>query len=212
MKKLLMFMTSIVVILGITMSAQAALVTITFDEPYVTGGVAGSGDRFDGSQIDTEYSSLGATWQDIYTGTSYPTYTGQVVCFPGEHSGSGWSSNYLWVYGNNAGGGVSPATAVVTLSTPSDSFSIDYRRPAQTGTIEVDLYLDTILVYDGSTMTSTATWQTFTAPSVTFNQVHITQSDKTCFDNAKFNMVPIPASFWLLGAGLLPLLRRRMKQ
>ena len=81
-------------------SAWAALTTMTFDEAFVTGGTIG--DRQDGTKVSTQYaiSPYGVTWADIYPGADFPSYTGQVVCLPGEFNGTGLDTdNYLLIYG-----------------------------------------------------------------------------------------------------------------
>ena len=191
-------------------NAWASLVTMTFDEAFVTGGTLG--DRQDGTQVSNQYA--GVTWADIYTGADAPPiyYTGQVVCLPLEFAGTGWTSNTLWIYGNALSGG-GAQTATVTLSTPSNYFSMDYRRPTAPGTIDFALYLGTTKVADSGSLSwvSADGWKTFTASSYTFNKVVISESDKFNVDNFKINSVPIPSAILLFAPGILALfgLRRR---
>jgi hypothetical protein len=192
----------------------AGAYTITFDESYVTAGSAG--DRQDGTQVTSTYTAAyGVTWADIYPGADAPPiyYAGQVICMPGEFSGSGFGTdNYLWIYGNSLSGS-GAQTATVALSTPSDYFSIEYRRPQAAGTIEFDLYLGITLVYDGSALSWAVgdNWKTFTAPSTTFDKVVISESDKFCVDNFSINPVPIPGAIFLLAPGLIGLAAGRRR-
>ena len=204
MKKILFL--SFVFVLAVVTWARAT-VTMTFNESFVTGGPVG-GTRQDGTQVSNQYanSPYGVTWADIYTGTDFPTYTGQVVCLPGEFNGSGWTTgNTLWIYGNSTGG-TGAQTATVTLSTPSDYFSMDYRRPQNTGTVEFALYLGNTLVADSGTLSygsgDIGTWKTYSVSPGMFNKVVITESDKTNFDNFSINPVPVPPSVFLLLGGL----------
>ncbi|MHB8969151.1 MAG: PEP-CTERM sorting domain-containing protein [Pirellulaceae bacterium] len=216
MKKLLATMTAVVLSLGLTMSAQAELVTITFDESFVNPGTVNN--RYDGTQVSTHYSDSsrgGVTWDDIYPSTVNSSYTGQVVCMPGEFSGPDWNTgNYLFIYGDNAGSGTSAQTAYVTLSTPSDYFSIEYRRPQASGTFDFDLYLGSTRVYDGPSLTWNPGdgWTKFTATSNmfqtfhTFDKVVILENDKSSFDNLTIEPVPEPSSLVLFVGGAVALL------
>jgi hypothetical protein len=93
MKKLLFTMAALILSLGLTMSAQAALVTITFDEPGISAGP--TSDRYDGTQVDNQYASLGVTWVDTLPANA--AWTGQVVTLPSEFNGT-WpdSDQMLW--------------------------------------------------------------------------------------------------------------------
>jgi hypothetical protein len=210
MKKTLLL--SLVLILGIASGAMAGIITMTFDEAFVTGGTAA--DRQDGTQVSTQYE--GITWADIYPGTNYPAYTGQVVCLDTEFKGPSWNTgNSLWIYGDLSS---NPQTAIITLGTPSNYFSMDYRRPQASGTIEFDLYLwnkdKYEKVYDGSELIWTPGdgWTTFIAPTVTFDKVVININDKFNVDNFSINPVPIPPSLILLISGLggFGMMRKRL--
>jgi hypothetical protein len=203
---------SLVLVFGIATAAGAGLTTITFDEPFVTGGPVG-GTRQDGTQVSTQYA--GVAWADIYPSLDAPPvyYTGQVVCLPGEFTGTGWTTgNTLWIYGNSLSGS-GAQTATVTLSTLSNYFSMDYRRPQAAGTIEFDLYLGSNLVYNGNALSWNPGdgWKTFTAPPVMFNRIVISESDKFNVDNLSISSVPVPPSLFLLAGGLggLGVIRKR---
>jgi hypothetical protein len=208
------FLLSVALFLCIASAAGAVPITITFDETYVNPGAIN--DRQDGTQISTQYKApYGVTWADIYPGTDKPTYTGQVVCMPGEFNGPGYGNdNYLFIYGNNwqAGGGAQ--TATVTLDMPSNYFSIEYRRPQASGTFEFALYMGNTLVSDSGTLNWIPGngWVTYTKSSVIFDKVIITENDKSSFDNFTINPVPIPPSILLLvgGLGSLGIIRRRL--
>jgi hypothetical protein len=207
----------VVLVLALASTTWAALVTMTFDESFVNAGAVN--DRYDGTKVSTQYaiSPYGVTWADIYPGTDFPSYTGQVICLPGEFNGPGFGTdNYLFIYGNNTGSGGGAQTATATLSTPSNYFSIEYRRPQASGTFDFDLYLGNTLVYDGSVLNWAPgdNWKIFTAPTVTFDKVVIIESDKSSFDNFTINPVPIPSAIFLLAPGLLALvgLRKRVNK
>jgi hypothetical protein len=207
---------SLVLVLVFASTTWAALITMTFDESFVTGGTLS--ERQDGTQVSNQYA--GVTWADIYPGADAPPiyYTGQVVCLSGEFSGTGWTTgNTLWIYGSDLTGSThAPYTATVTLSTPSSYFSMDYRRPTAAGTIDFALYLGTTKVADSGSLSwvSTNGWKTFTAPSVKFDKVVIVESDKFNVDNFKINTVPIPSAIFLFAPGFLALvgLRKRVKK
>jgi hypothetical protein len=212
----------ILVLVLVTASATwAALITMTFDEAFVTPGAVNN--RYDGTQISTQYAVLpyGVTWADIYPGADAPPiyYTGQVVCQPGEFNGQNFGTdNYLFIYGNNTGSGGGAQTATATLSTPSNYFSIEYRRPQADGNFDFSLYLGNTMVYDSGSLLWSATldgvWKTFTAPAVTFDKVVIWESDKSSFDNFTINTVPIPSAIFLFAPGLVALvgLKKRVKK
>lgn len=212
MKKLLVLLCVFTLVAGITMSAQAALVTITFDEAWVTSGL--TNDRYDGTQVDTQYSFMGVTWVDTVADDP-DVLTGQGITHAGEFSGS-WSDsdNMLWNYGQG-GGGTTPVNAPILLSVPADFFSFEFRRPNAGGSVDVQLYMSDTLVYEGNvSWTYGQDWQTFSYSGNLFDKVVLVSGDKFNSDNYTFNMVPIPASLWLLagGLGLLPLHRRMQKQ
>jgi hypothetical protein len=208
---------SLVLVLSIASTTWAALVTITFDEAFVTPGAVNN--RYDGTQVSTQYaiSPYGVTWADIYPSTVNPSYTGQVVCQPGEFNGPNFGTdNYLFIYGNNTGSGGGAQTATATLSKPSNYFSIEYRRPQADGTFDFSLYLGNTLVSDSGSLAWTPgdDWKTFTNSSVTFDKVVIWVNDKSSFDNFTINPVPIPSAIFLFAPGLVALvgLRRRVKK
>ncbi|MBA4368383.1 MAG: hypothetical protein C0403_12195, partial [Desulfobacterium sp.] len=97
MKKLVVFLMAMTtVLLGTSLSAQAALISITFDEPGITSGPTTS--RFDGTPIDTEYSGSpwGITWVDIVP--SVGISTGQWVTQPNEFNGFWTDSDQMLYY------------------------------------------------------------------------------------------------------------------
>jgi hypothetical protein len=122
----------------------------------------------------------------------------------------------LWNYGVG-GGGTTPVNAPILLSVPANFFSFEFRRPNAGGTVDVELYMgdsDTPF-YEGSISWDPildGDWKTFVYDSgALFDKVVLVSGDKFNTDNYRFNMVPIPASLWLLGSGLglLPLFRSR---
>lgn len=214
MKKILIIMAAFVWVLGITVSARASLITITFDEPGITadpplGGPTGN--RYDGTQIDDEYSAIGVTWEDTLPANA--SLTGQGVTRPSEFSGD-WtdSDQMLWYYGTG-GGGTTPVNAPILLNVPANSFAFEYRRPNNYGTMGVQLYRGNGLVYDdpGLSWDIGEGWKTFTYTGKLFDQIVISGSDKFVSDNYSLNMVPIPSAFWLLGSGLVLVIHRRRK-
>lgn len=214
MKKFLIFLCVFSLATGIAMSAGAAMVTITFDEAWVTSGPTTN--RYDGSQIDTQYTAAyGVTWVDTVADDPN-VLTGQGVTLPSEFGGA-WSDtdNMLWNYAQG-GSGTTPFEAPILLSTPSDYFSFEYRRPNAAGTMDVKLYLGGVIVYDDPGFAwdpiTDGDWKTFeyTGGSL-FDKVVLSGNDKFCTDTYKFNMVPIPASLWLLASGLVLVVRRKKK-
>jgi hypothetical protein len=212
MKKLLTIFATVVLLLGMTMSAQAELVTITFDEPGITSGPTTS--RFDGTPIDTEYSGSpwGITWVDIVP--TSPISTGQWVTQPSEFNGFWTDSDQMLYYAPTTSGGTSPFTAQILLTVPADFLSFEYRRPNNAGTFDVLLYSGSTLVYDDPGLSwdpiDDKDWKTFTYNGgQPFDKVSIWGSDKSLTDNYTFNTVPIPSAFWLMGSGLFFMIRRR---
>jgi len=196
MKKNLVFVALVSMTIFMTVPAQATPVTITFDEPYASAG--STTNRYDGTHVDDEYSSLGITWVDTYS-TTLPEnadYTGQVVCTVSEFNGT-WSdpptNQVLWYYGIG-GGGTTPVNASILLSRPATSFTVDYRRPANYGYIEFDLYMGDTLVYDCPTTEWSPEddneWDTFSHSGVSFDKVVIIANDKFVTDNYSFDIVP----------------------
>lgn len=210
MKKLIVLLAAVAMVLGMTLYAQAALVTLTFEEAWVTPGPTTT--RYDGSQIDDEYTiPYGVTWVD--TVADDPNLlTGQGVTLPSEFSG-GWSDSdaMLWYYGPGSGG-TTPFTAPILLSTPADYFSFEYRRPNAGGTMDVQLYLGDAVIYDDPGLTwdpiTDGDWKTYEyTGGLSFDKVVLSGNDKFCTDTYTFNTVPIPPSFWLFATGLIPMLR-----
>ena len=192
MKKLLILLWLLTLVLAVTMFARAALVTITFDEEYVTSGP--TNDRYDGTQVDTQYSFLGVTWVDTVDDDP-DILTGQGVTHPGEFNGS-WSDtdNMLWNYGQG-GGGTTPVNAPILLSFPANSFSFEFRRPQAPSTIDVRLYMGDELVHETIGFSwdpiVDGDWKTFSYSGDPFDKVVLSSGDKFNTDNYSFNMVPI---------------------
>ena len=212
MKKLSTMLATVVLVLGMTLSAQAGLITITFDEAGISAGPTTS--RYDGTQIDTQYSGSpwGVTWVDIVT--SSESMTGQGVVLPNEFNGYWTDSDQMLYYAPTTTSGASPFTAQILLTVPADFLSFEYRRPNAAGTFDVLLYSGSTLVYDDPGLSwdpvIDVDWKTFTyTGGQTFDKVLIWGGDKSLTDNYSFNLVPIPSAFWLLGSGLLVVIRRR---
>jgi hypothetical protein len=167
-----------------------ALVTITFDEAGVTSGP--TNDRYDGTQVDTQYSSLGVTWVDTLDDDP-DVLTGQGVALPTEFNGDGWDTdNMLWNYGVG-GGGVTPVNAPILLSVPANSFSFELRRPNAAGTVDVKLYSGNIPVHEGSVSWDPGQdWQTFFYRGDAFDKVVLESGDKFNSDNYSFSLVGNP--------------------
>lgn len=219
MKKFLIFLCAFTLVAGVSLSAGAAMVTITFDEPGITSGDINIKDRYDGTQIDTEYTALyGITWVDTIDDNPNE-YTGQGVTLPYEFSGT-WSDtgNMLWNYGLG-GGGTTPVNAPILLAVPANYFSFDFRKPQSSSSVDVSFYMDDVLVYAAPTfiwdpLAGDNDWKTFVYDGgELFNKVVLDSPDKFNSDNYTFNMVPVPASLWLLASGLVvPVVRRRKKK
>jgi hypothetical protein len=192
MKKSLAVLCALTLVLAVTMLARAAQVTITFDEQYVTSGP--TNDRYDGTQVDTQYSVLGVTWVDTVDDDPN-VLTGQGVTHPGEFSGS-WSDtdNMLWNYGAG-GGGTTPVNAPILLSVPANSFSFQFRRPQAPGAIDVRLYMGEKLVHETIGFSwdpaVDGDWKTFFYCGDPFNKVVLSSGDKFNTDNYSFDLVPV---------------------
>jgi len=167
-----------------------ALVTITFDEAWVTSGP--TNDRYDGTHVDTQYASWGITWVDTIADDPN-VLTGQGVTLPTEFNGVGWDNdNMLWNYGVG-GGGVTPVNAPILLSVPANSFSFELRRPNAAGTVDVRLYSGNTLVHEGSVSWDPGQdWQTFFYRGDRFDKVVLESGDKFNSDNYSFSLVGNP--------------------
>lgn len=170
------------------LEVNAALVTITFDEDYVTSGP--TNDRYDGTQVDTQYSFV--TWVDTVDDDP-DLLTGQGVTQPDEFNGTWWDTdNMLWNYGQG-GGGTTPVNAPILLSIPADSFSFEFRRPNAPGTIDVQLYMGDELVDEtiGFSWDPVADgdWKTFSYSGDPFDKVVLSSGDKFNTDNYSFSLV-----------------------
>lgn len=211
---------------GMVISTQAALVEITFDEPGISATTPRgfSDPRQNGDTITTQYTtSDGITWiNNPSTGLFNPNYVTTGAEFPDAGvpalaDGFYSDGNILWAFEN---------VFWIGLDSPSTSVSFDYRRPKQGGSISVNLYNwdgtgslpapINAAPYSFNWTADDATYDNWTfcsidAPPQEFNIISITGNNKFVIDNLSVNMVPIPASFWLLATGLIPLIRRIKK-
>ncbi len=188
MKKMVVFLLAITAILfGTSLSAQAALVTITFDEPGIEIG----------ETISTQYSSQGINWSGSNSITVGSAFSNP---FPPFDAATPKILQY----------DTKPTNGVIILSTIADYFSIDFRRPASAGDITLALYNGTDLVHNyGRIGWDGPDWEhyTYNGEYGNFNQIILACGNKFVMDNLEVNMVPIPASLWLLASGLIMLIR-----
>lgn len=186
-------------VLGNSLSAFATV--INFDS-LAGGSVLG------GEQVTTQYSGLGVTFIDSYSGGAHANNTLTSLI-----SGSS-SPNVLWV--DQSGGGSSGEYLKIDFSSPVDSFSTLYGTSLGANI--------TLNAYHGTTLLGTQTLVGaiiigdvlsgqigFDSPSgitsvqLFSNPVGSTSSYNFSIDNVTISSVPVPAATWLLGSGLLGL-------
>ncbi|SPD75363.1 exported hypothetical protein [uncultured Desulfobacterium sp.] len=211
MKKLLTMFAAVVLLLGMTMSAQAGLITITFDEPGI---------NLD-DIITTQYTTDGVNWIPnpfVEGSTAVPNQVvnGTITYF----------SNVFPTYGQILQYNTKPAYGYILVDNYADSLSFQYRRPSSSGDITLQLFdydpdtgTGTSLTLTPFTLTWTPDdpnnddldWATFTynGEEGNFNLIAMNSTNKFVIDNMQINAVPIPPAFVLLASGLLMLLQRR---
>jgi len=224
MKRLLILLAAVALLFGMTMPAQATLVTITFDEPGISSGPYYpnpelTDPRDDGDIITNQYDAQGLNWVNSplpgavpslnYVTTGYESgYTIPSEAF--TDADGNYQGHLLWYY-NNYGW--------IELDASADSLEFQLRRPKSSGDIFLKVYDTTsgspVLVYDFGKIgwTAGSGWVTFDSDSFaaftgTFDAIYMSSGSKFYVDNLSVNMVPIPASFWLLATGLIPIIRR----
>lgn len=172
--------------------AQAATVTLTFDEAGISLG----------SNLSDQYASDGVT----FGGSVATVKDGTATYF----------SNTFTTDGNIVHFDSKPVSAVMTLSSLADSLSFDYRRPGSSGDIGVRLLNGTTEVFSNTAITwNGPDWETFTydGSNGLFDSVEFLSSNKYVIDNVTFNTspVPLPLPLWLAASGLVPILVARRR-
>jgi hypothetical protein len=224
MKKLYMLLLLLTLALTMTVSAQAGLVTITFDDrnAYIAGTtgthtIPGTStltyNQGDGDLITGQYASLGVNWIVDPNINRNEVTMGEMFNQPFD---IGSPNKILYYNGATVKGNIQ-------LDFLADSLAFDYRKPAATDPVRVMLFAGDQEVYDSeSTLTAEGFWKPFTYDAVNptgyFDRIEMyggpesAYNKKFVIDNLAVNAVPIPASLWLLGSGLglIPVLRSRI--
>jgi hypothetical protein len=221
MKKFLILLWAFGLVLGITISPQAALVTITFDEPGINAyveGVTGTHllddavtqvyNQGDGDLITNQYASLGLNWI-VNPSTQQPHNEVTMGEMFNNEFDVGVGNQILWYNGSTVEGNIQ-------LDFLADSLAFDYRKPSDTDPFYVRLYNGTDEIYYSNVLYAIGAWQTFNydGASGNFDRILMYGPKKFVIDNLEVNAVPIPSSLWLLGSGLglLPLFRSRTRK
>lgn len=162
-----------------------------------------------GEQVTTQYSGLGVTFVDSYSGGAHANNTLTSLI-----SGSS-SPNVLWV--DQSSGGSSGQYLEIDFSHAIDSFSTLFGTSLGANI--------TLNAYHGATLLGTQTLvgatiigdvrsgqidfnssSGITSVQLFSNPVGTTTSFNFSVDNVTISSVPIPAAVWLLGSGLLGLI------
>ena len=196
MKKMFILFLTVGMLLGVTLSAQAAIITITFDEPGIDLEEV----------IEDQYASSGINWI-IYEIELGVENTNRVVSGTLDYFNNVFPTDGQILQYNNRD---APA-GVIELDFLSDYLSFGYRRPSSSGEIFVEVLNSGTSVYATSFVWDSGVWDTFIYDGSLgdFNQITMSSSNKFIIDNLEVNPVPIPSAFVLLASGLLMLIRRR---
>ena len=186
MKKFLILLCALSLVVALTMSASAELVTITFDEEGISANCPPQGA---GDLITDQYLDLGVEWiVDPITEQPHNEVT-RGECF-NQQFDIGSDNQVLWYNGN-------PVEGNIQLDQPADFLRFLYRKPSSTDPVQVQLYNgdDPDPVYDSGAFNAIAEWQTFTYnatdPSGYFDriQMYSPTNKKFVIDNLEVNTV-----------------------
>jgi hypothetical protein len=215
MKSVIVFLCALTMVLGAAISASAALVTITFDEPGISAGGGPDPDNPEqgyGDVITDQYASLGLHW--VVSGSDpYLDNTNEVTV--GEWFNNsfdiGSDNQVLWY---NCELRDPALKGDIRLDFAADYLAFNHRRPAtQTRDLYIDLYygVDPVSTLIGET---TGEWRTFVydGSDGSFDRIVMSCTHKFVIDNLEINAVPVPSALLLLGSGLVPVLIRRAKR
>lgn len=191
MKRLFTLAATLVLIFGMTLSAHAARVDITFDEDGISLG----------DKITDQYAAYGIYWDATYS---------NIVSSSSDFNYSFTSEgNFLWY-------DTKPANGTIQLDTPTEYFSFDFRRPSSAEAICLKIY-NTATGFEwnfGQIGWSGDQWVPFTYGGLfgPIDKIEMYAEKKFLIDNFSIDTayaVPIPPSVLLLGTGLIPLIFRR---
>ena len=187
MKKLLTLLCALTLVLPVTMSASAELVTITFDEEGISAG--GCPPQGAGDLITDQYAPLGVNW--IVSGTDPNTdNTNEVTrgeCFNNAFD-IGSDNQILWYTCELKD---PPLKGDIQLDFLANYLAFDHRRPAaQARPLSVDLYNGADLV-TALTAETTGEWRTFEydGSSGSFDRIVMSCGYKFVIDNLVLNRV-----------------------
>ncbi|MDT8299441.1 MAG: PEP-CTERM sorting domain-containing protein [Spirochaetaceae bacterium] len=196
MKKIFSLTATLILIFGMAWSAQAALVTITFDEEGIDFG----------ERITDQYADYGIHWDAAYSNlvTSGADFNNAFTC-----------DGQILQYDTK------PANGTILLDTATEYMSFEFRRPSAAGSFNLAIYDASsgtdVLVWDfGSIGWSGDDWLTFTYDGLfgSFDKIVMYAEKKFIIDNFTVDTaaaVPIPPSVLLLGTGLISLVFRRKR-
>jgi hypothetical protein len=184
MKKFLILLCALSLVLAVTMSARAALVTITFDEEGISANCPPQGS---GDLITIQYLDLGVEWiVDPITEQPHNEVT-RGECF-NQQFDIGSENQVLWING-------SPVEGNIELDLLAGALVFDYRKPSGTASdpVQVKLYNGLAEVYDSGIFSAIGEWQTFTYnatdSSGSFDRIVMSSTHKFVIDNLVLNRV-----------------------
>ncbi len=190
MKKLLFICFTAIFLLGMTMSANAALKIINFDEAGISFH----------DIITNQYNDMGINFNFPNQITS-----GSSLDFENPFSSDGQILQY---------NSKSSEIGIINLGFLADSFVFEHRRPKSSGTFNLKLNNGTDTVYQTTVSSSGSAWTEFEYDGANglFDQIVMYSTNKFIIDNLEINSVPVPTSLLLLVSGLFPIVWRKAKR